>query len=122
MRRVEDLPSPPGAPLLGNIHQLHVKKLHRIIEHWEELLGNVFAFDVGPRRIFVTSDPKLSQQALRDRPKTFCKLRSMTSVIDEMGFNGVFSAEGGRWQPQRALALHPSAQGSTTRTIGCRGA
>lgn len=98
-------PIPQGAPLLGNIHQLHVKNLHLVIEQWQEMLGPIFAFDVGPRRIVVTSDPELSQQVLRNRPKSFRKYKAMTSVIDEMGFAGVFSAEGGRWRPQRALIM-----------------
>lgn len=114
MRRIEDLPSPQGLPFLGNIHQFHVKNLHSMIEQWEKSLGNIFAFNVGPRRVFVTSDPALSQQALRDRPKAFRKLSTMTSVIDEMGYNGVFSAEGERWWPQRDLVMKAlSKQGFT---------
>lgn len=110
MRYIEDLPSPQGLPVLGNLHQIQIKSLHRIVEQWEAELGPVFAFDLGSRRVLVTSDPALSQQALRDRPKAFRKLSSMTSVIDEMGFNGVFSAEGERWRPQRTLVMEALAK------------
>lgn len=110
MRRIEDLPSPKRLPLLGNIHQLDVETLHRSIEQWEAELGDVFAFNLGTRRVYVTSDPALAQQALRERPEAFRKLSSMTSVIDEMGFNGVFSAEGERWRPQRTLVMQALAR------------
>ncbi|WP_324996473.1 cytochrome P450, partial [Salinisphaera sp.] len=109
-RRLADLPTPDGLPLLGNIHQLSVRTLHKVIERWEAELGSVFAFDLGPTRVFVTSDPQLAQFALRERPGAFRKLTTMTSVIDEMGFNGVFSAEDERWWPQRQMVVQALAK------------
>ncbi len=91
--------------MLGNIHQLETRTLHRTIEQWATELGSVFSLKLGPKRVFVTSDPDLAQYALRERPETFRKLSNMTSVIDEMGFIGVFSAEGERWHPQRKLVM-----------------
>lgn len=109
-RKLDDLPRPRGIPFLGNIHQLSVRTLHRVIERWESELGSVFAFDLGPTRVFATSDPTLAQFALRERPDTFRKLSTMTEVIDEMGFNGVFSAEGERWWPQRQMVMQALAR------------
>lgn len=109
-RKLADLPAPDGLPLLGNIHQLNVRTLHRAIERWEAELGSVFAFDLGPTRVFVTSEPQLVHFTLRERPDTFRKLSTMTSVIDEMGINGVFSAEGERWWPQRQMIVQALAR------------
>ncbi|WP_423824000.1 cytochrome P450 [Salinisphaera sp. SPP-AMP-43] len=109
-KSLRDLPSPGGLPFLGNIHQLSVQRLHRIIETWEAQLGSEFTFELGSRRVFVTSDPHLAQHALRERPESFRKLSSMTAVIDEMGFNGVFSAEGQRWWPQREMVTRALAR------------
>jgi cytochrome P450 len=104
-RPLADLPSPRGLPLLGNLHQLDLKKLHSAIENWGAELGSSFTFAMGPKRVFVTSDPDLAQFALRERPESFRRLSAIESVIDEMGFNGVFSAEGEAWRPQRKLVV-----------------
>jgi cytochrome P450 len=104
-RSLEDLPSPRGLPLIGNMHQLDLKKLHSAIEDWGAKLGSSFTFAMGPKRVFVTSDPNLAQFALRERPESFRRLSAIASVIDEMGFNGVFSAEGEAWRPQRKLIM-----------------
>src|SRR5699024_8385246 len=55
-------------------------------------------------------DPVLAQIALRERPEAFRKLNAMTSVINEMGFPGVFSTEGEVWKPQRTLIMRALSQ------------
>ena len=66
VRSLSDLPSPRGLPLLGNALQLDLTRLHLVLEKWAEELGPVFTIGLGPKRIFVCSDPDLLQTVFRD--------------------------------------------------------
>ena len=103
VRTLSDLPSPRGLPLLGNALQLDLPRMHLILEQWAEEFGSVFTIGLGPKRIFVCSDPDLLQTALRERPDRYRRFSAIESVIKEMKANGVFSVEGEAWRPQRRL-------------------
>lgn len=102
-RRLEDLPTRPGLPLLGNAHQLDPKRFHLILEDWRRELGDVFTIGIGSRRILVDADAEHLQSALRNRPDGFRRLSMMTRVAEEMGWHGVLTAEGPSWRAQRVL-------------------
>ncbi len=109
-RTLQDLPGPRGLPFLGNIHQLALTKLHLILERWAAQYGPVYLFKMGSARAVVLSDPKWCGQVLRARPETFTRDSSIAPVLSEMGIDGVFSAEGDAWRPQRRLAMLALAQ------------
>ena len=109
VRTLSDLPSPRGLPLLGNAFQLDLPRLHLVLEEWAEKFGSVFTIALGPRRIFVCSDPDLLQTALRERPDRYRRFSSIESVFEEMKANGVFSVEGEGWRPQRRLVMQALA-------------
>ena len=109
VRRLEDLPSPKGLPLLGNALQLDPSRLHLILENWCEQLGESYTFGLGPKRIFVSCNPEHLQTALRERPERYRRYSPIEEIIAEMGFNGVFSVEGDAWRPQRRLIMHALA-------------
>lgn len=109
VRRLEDLPSPKGLPLLGNALQLDPSRLHLILENWCERLGESYTFGLGPKRIFVSSNPEHLQTALRERPERYRRYSPIEEISAEMGFNGVFSVEGDAWRPQRRLIMHALA-------------
>ena len=100
-RTLYDLPGPRGLPFLGNIHQLDLTKLHLILERWAAQYGPVYLFRKGTARAVVLSDPKWCDQVLRARPETFTRDSGIAPVASEMGLDGVFSAEGDAWRPQR---------------------
>jgi len=52
-----------------------------------------------PRRVF--SDPDVIARALRERPAVYRRIGLIEDVFEEMGINGVFSAEGEAWRAQR---------------------
>lgn len=108
-RRVEDLPTPPGLPWLGNALQLKPDALHTILEGWERKYGSLFAVKLGSRRIVVCSDHELLQTVLRHRPQDYRRFLPIEQVLAEMGANGVFSVEGEAWQPQRRLIMRALA-------------
>jgi cytochrome P450/nitrite reductase/ring-hydroxylating ferredoxin subunit len=104
-RRVADLPGPRGLPLLGNSLQIELDRLHAILERWAAQYGPLYRFGLGPDRVIVISDPELTHQVLRARPETFRRTAKVERVFQELHVDGLFSAEGAAWRPQRRLAM-----------------
>jgi cytochrome P450 len=109
VRALSDLPSPRGLPLLGNALQLDLTRLHLVLEKWAQEFGSAFTIGLGPKRIFVCTDPDLLQTVLRERPDRYRRFSPIESVLEEMKSNGVFSVEGERWRPQRRLVMEALA-------------
>ncbi|CAD6533469.1 hypothetical protein LMG27952_02756 [Paraburkholderia hiiakae] len=105
LRQVRDLPCPRGLPLLGNLHQLDAPKLHRVLERWAQELGTPYRFQICGMPVTVWSDAELSQSVMRERPHRYRRYASLEPVLAEIGCNGVFSAEGAAWEPQRRLVM-----------------
>ncbi|TDV34495.1 cytochrome P450 [Paraburkholderia caballeronis] len=104
-RQIADLPSPRGVPLLGNLLQLSPARLHLILERWAEQLGTPYRFQVGAIPITVWTDPELIQAIMRERPHRYRRYQPIETVLEEIGCNGLFSAEGAAWEPQRRLVM-----------------
>jgi cytochrome P450 len=69
MRKLADLPSPEGLPLIGNLLQLSPDRLHLTLEQWSRELGSTYTIDLGTKRALVCCDPELAHTVLRDRPE-----------------------------------------------------
>ena len=106
MRTLTDLPGPRGLPLLGNLLQLDLKQLHRVLERWCDEFGTTCVFKLGRRPVVVVADPELMAPILKGRPKLYRRLDTIESVFKEMGIEGVFSVEGAAWQRQRRMTVH----------------
>ncbi|HXZ10194.1 MAG TPA: cytochrome P450, partial [Paraburkholderia sp.] len=104
-RRIADLPCPKGLPLVGNLHQLTPEKLHLILEQWAEELGTPYRFQFGGTPVIVWTDTELVQGIMRERPHRYRRYSTLESVLEDMGGNGLFSAEGEAWEPQRRLVM-----------------
>lgn len=102
-RSIADLPAPRGLPLLGNALQLKPQTMHLQLEAWARELGPMYRIRVGPKRAAVITDMELAQQAMRDRPETFRRLRAFEPVAKELGMHFLFTAEGEMWKRQRRL-------------------
>jgi cytochrome P450 len=105
LRRLSELPSPRGLPLLGNALQFDLPRLHLIFEEWARQFGSAFTIGLGPKRVFVCSDSNLLQTVLRERPGRYRRFAPVESVLKEIKANGVFSVEGEGWAPQRRLVM-----------------
>ena len=104
-RTLADFPGPRGLPIVGNLLQLEMNQLHAYLEAWAARYGAIYTMHMGPHPVIVISDPKLSEQALRDRPEGYRRASNVEPVFHELGVDGVFSAEGQVWRPQRKLAM-----------------
>jgi cytochrome P450/nitrite reductase/ring-hydroxylating ferredoxin subunit len=105
LRCVQDLPGPRGVPLLGNLLQIDVSRLHTLLEGWAAEHGSVYQVRFGPRRIVVISDRTIADHVLRARPESFRRFHTFESVAAELDMVGVFTAEGEMWRRLRKLAM-----------------
>ena len=104
-RTLAQVPGPRGWPLLGNLPQIDPLRMHAQLEQWVTDYGPVYRIRLGPRDALVVAQSELIATLLRDRPDGWRRLKSMQTVIDEMGAQGVFSAEGDDWRSQRRLVM-----------------
>jgi len=104
-RTLDDLPGPKGLPVIGNSLQIGIQNFHRVQETWAAEYGPLYVYRLGPNRILGVADPQLNETILRARPETYRRASNVEPVFREMGVDGVFSAEGAAWRPQRRLAM-----------------
>ena len=97
-----ELKGPKVLPILGNLHQIQLSKLHKQLEDWSSEFGPVFKLKLSTNTT-VVSDPEIINQILRDRPETFIRMKKMDGVLEEAGVKGVFNVEGESWKMHRKL-------------------
>ncbi|MDO9286581.1 MAG: cytochrome P450 [Aquabacterium sp.] len=107
LRRFDDLPGPPGLPVVGNLLQIKPTRLHLQLEQWCRDYGPVYKLQLGPRQAVVFGDHALVQGMLRDRPDGFRRTARLQEIAVEMSLpTGVFSATGDDWRRQRRMVMH----------------
>ena len=104
-KRIRDLPGPRGLPILGNALQVDATRLHQIAERWSRTYGEKFRLRLPGREFMVLSDPEFIAGVLRDRPDGFQRTQRLNTIAREMGFGGVFSANGEQWRRQRPMVM-----------------
>ncbi len=105
LRRFDDLPSPRGLPFVGHMTRLQPARLHHQLEGWFAELGPVFRLSLAGKPVLVFHDAEAMQAVLRERPHAVARNTVLRPVFREMGADGVFSAEGADWLPQRRLIM-----------------
>ncbi len=105
MRQIAQLPGPKPLPLLGNLHQLHPKKLHRTLAHWREEFGPIYRFQIANKPFVVVGELESISTILKNRPDTYRRMGAIESVSKEIGTNGIFSAEGETWRRHRKMVM-----------------
>jgi len=103
--RIEDLPGPRGLPVLGNMLQLRTPRMHEVAERWSRRFGDYFRFRIGPRQFLGVANPETIAALLRERPDGFHRSERLSAIADDMGFNGLFSANGDAWRRQRPMVM-----------------
>ncbi len=105
LRSLDSLPGPSGWPLLGNLLEVDLARLHSVLERWCAQYGELYTFRLGPQRFLSVGDAELCRRIFQDRPDDFRRMHTMESVARELDMHGVFSAEGADWQRQRKLIM-----------------
>ena len=104
-RALTTLPGPRGWPLVGNLFQLTVTQLPTILEQWADTYGPVYTFRLGRKPVVVLAAPDLIQAVLRQRPEPFRRMGVIARVLEDIGGNGLFAAEGTAWRRQRRVVM-----------------
>ena len=106
LREIADLPGPRGLPILGNLHQVDLPRVHQTVERWSREYGPYFRFKLGDRAFVAVADHDALHQVLRDRPDGFRRTAKLQAIWAELGLpSGVFGAEGEAWQRQRRMVM-----------------
>lgn len=106
LRQIADLPGPRGLPVLGNLLQVKVNRIHLDVEQWAREFGPFFHFRIGKMHALAVTDHEVIASLLKDRPDGFRRTRRSTTVGQEMGLKpGVFGAEGQPWRDQRRMVM-----------------
>ena len=98
LREISDLPGPPGLPVFGNALQIDPSRLHLAAEAWRRQYGDFFRFRIMSRTFLAIADPGVIASVLRDRPDGFQRTERINRIAREMGFGGVFLANGAEWK------------------------
>ncbi len=99
----KDLPGPKQYPLVGNLFQLEINRLHQQMEEWSDEFGSIYKIKVGPARLAVVTNIEIIQEILRRRPDEFGRDTKMGGILNEAGAHGVFTAEGDDWRKERRI-------------------
>ena len=105
LREISDLPGPAGLPVFGNALQIEPSRLHLAAEAWRRRYGDFFRFRIASRTFLAIADPEAIASMLRDRPDGFQRTDRINRISREMGFGGVFSANGAEWKRQRPMVM-----------------
>lgn len=91
--------------MVGNLLAIGAANIYEALERWAPAHGPVFTIEVLGRRILIVADADVARQVIRARPTKFARYRIMREVIEEIGGQGVFTAEGEAWRRQRRLVM-----------------
>lgn len=105
VRELAELPGPRGWPVLGNFPQIDFREFHRRLERWADAYGEVYRMRLGRGDFLVVSDLAAAGMLLRERPALFSRRHALERIFGELGFNGVFSADGDNWRRQRRIVI-----------------
>lgn len=99
----DQLPSPKGKLLIGNLSQFKAKNKHQVMEKWVEEVGEIFKINLLGKRFIVSANPSINKEILRLRPYKFRRYGKIDEILQEMGVLGVFNAEGETWKKHRRI-------------------
>jgi len=106
LRQLQDLPGPPGWPLLGNLPQIEAARFHLQLGDWARQYGRFFKLRLANRLLLVAADHRAVAAVLRDRPEGFRRTDRLEAIGTDMGLKpGLFGVNGDAWRRQRRMVM-----------------
>ncbi|OUR94219.1 hypothetical protein A9Q84_18120 [Halobacteriovorax marinus] len=96
-------PTPKQNLIFGNALQFKPKDFHLALRKWADELGGVYKFRIITKDMYVVSSPAEIEYLLTNRPKKFSRSSKLSSILNEVSLNGLFTAEGSSWAKQKRL-------------------
>lgn len=100
LRRV---PVVRGLPLLGLLPDLLRDAPGTVVRAARSYPGEIVGLRLGPRTVYLVTNPAHVERVLHDRERSFSKNGGMAESYRLLVGNGVFTAEGEAWLKQRRL-------------------
>ncbi len=106
LRQIKHLPGPRAWPLVGNVLQLTVERVHQDIEQLCARYGPLIRLYFGRRPVLIVANHATVSAVLRERSNIFRRPSITTEIATEMGgLPNVFNAEGADWRNQRRMVM-----------------
>jgi cytochrome P450 len=106
LRQIKDLPGPRAWPLVGNVLQLRIERVHQNFEALCKRFGPLFRVHFGRRPVLVIANHASVSAVLRERPGSFRRPSVTSRISAEIGgLPNVFNAEGADWRNQRRMVM-----------------
>jgi cytochrome P450 len=106
LRQIKNLPGPPARPLVGNLLQVKVSRIHLDMEQWCVRYGPLFRVYLGRQPLLVVAHHATVSTLLRDRPEGFRRPSVTAFISSEIGgLSNIFMAEGAAWRNQRRMVM-----------------
>ncbi|XP_076024073.1 cytochrome P450 2K1-like [Genypterus blacodes] len=98
-------PGPRPLPLLGNLLQLDLKKIHNCLFELSKQYGSVFTVHLGPQKVVVLAGYRTVKEALLNTAEAFGD-RDITPLFYEINKgHGILFCNGETWKEMRRCAL-----------------
>ncbi|XP_044962727.1 cytochrome P450 71A1-like [Hordeum vulgare subsp. vulgare] len=106
-RKSAQPPSPPGLPIIGNLHQFRRGRPHRTLEALARRHGPIIFIRLGSVPAVVVSSASLAEAVLRTQDNVFCsRPQQYTARGTLYGCRDIaFSAYSERWRQLRRIAV-----------------
>jgi cytochrome P450 family 71 subfamily A len=100
-------PSPPGLPIIGNMHQLGRGHHHRKLQALARRHGDIFLLQLGAVPTLVVSSASTAEEVLRNHDHVFCgrpQQHTSRGILYDCR-DVAFSPYGERWRQLRRIAV-----------------
>ncbi|XP_030576818.1 cytochrome P450 2K1-like [Archocentrus centrarchus] len=102
---VKEPPGPPPLPVIGNLLQLDLRRIHAVLLELSKKYGSIFTIYLGPKKVVVLAGYKTVKEALVNCAEVFGQ-RDLVRIMDELIHgHGIIWANDESWKDMRRFAM-----------------